>query len=48
MGAQWFIGRHGQKYGPYSVEELQDLADNGKLSAEDMVWREGSDRKSVV
>ena len=41
MESQWFIGRNGQRYGPYSVEELQNLADTGKLSGEEMVWREG-------
>jgi hypothetical protein len=39
----WYLARNGQKYGPYSAEELQKLADTGKLAGEDMIWREGLD-----
>ena len=41
MESPWYIARHNQKYGPYSAEELQQLADSGKLAGEDLIWREG-------
>lgn len=42
MSAQsWFIGRGGQRYGPYRLETLRQLAERQKLSREDLVWTEG-------
>jgi hypothetical protein len=41
MGTQWYIVREGERRGPYSGAELQDLADDGKLHPRDMVWCEG-------
>ena len=38
---QWFIGRGGQRYGPYRLETLRQLAERQKLSREDLVWTEG-------
>lgn len=43
MESQWYLTRRGQKYGPYSPQELQNLAEEGKLAPEDMLWREGLD-----
>jgi hypothetical protein len=41
VDSPWYIARHNQKYGPYSAEELQQLADSGKLAGDDLLWREG-------
>jgi len=38
---QHFIARDGKQYGPYSLEQLRQLAKNGKLANGDLAWREG-------
>src|SRR5256885_13923138 len=38
----WRYIQHGQERGPIDEAELQRLLDGGTLSAETLVWREGS------
>lgn len=41
MTAMWHYSRNGQKHGPVSSPELQNLARKGLLTPEDLVWKEG-------
>jgi hypothetical protein len=36
--AQWFIGRDGQPYGPYSWDEMRAFAAQGIIKRNDLVW----------
>jgi hypothetical protein len=38
---QWHIHIRGQRYGPYSRQQLQDFVAQGTLQREDMVWCKG-------
>ena len=40
---QWYYARNDQQFGPVSAAELKQLADGGKLSPDDLLWREGMD-----
>jgi len=40
---QWYYARNDQQFGPISAAELKQLADVGKLSPDDLLWREGMD-----
>ncbi len=41
MADQWYVARNGQKTGPYSTEQLKQLAGAGKLAAGDLLWKQG-------
>jgi len=41
MENQWFYKRDGQRQGPINDSELRMLAEDGGLSTEDLVWKEG-------
>jgi hypothetical protein len=38
---QWYYARNDQQFGPVSAAELKQLADAGRLSPDDLLWREG-------
>jgi hypothetical protein len=40
---QWYYAHHNQQYGPVSAGELKQLAEAGRLTPEDLLWREGMD-----
>lgn len=40
---EWYYGKGGQKFGPVSQGDIQNLIVTGQLSAEDFVWRAGFD-----
>lgn len=40
MAANWHYAKGGEKHGPVSASQLKELATNGKLSPDDLVWRE--------
>ncbi len=40
---QWYYARNDQQFGPVSAAELKQLADAGRLSPDDLLWREGMD-----
>ena len=44
MANQWHYKRQGQQFGPYSDQQLKQLADSGQLERSDMVQREGTDQ----
>lgn len=37
----YFVGKNGQQTGPFSVEQLREMAASGQLNGTDLVWREG-------
>jgi hypothetical protein len=39
---RWYYARQGQRYGPYSPEQLRDMARAGRLLPEDLVVHEGA------
>lgn len=41
MADQWYVGRNGQKAGPYTTEQLRQLAVAGQLVASDLLWKQG-------
>ncbi len=41
MASQWHVGRGGQSTGPYSTEQLREMAAAGRISPGDLVWKEG-------
>lgn len=42
MASQWFICKSdSERLGPYTAQQLRELAQNGKLLPENRVWREG-------
>jgi ABC-type Co2+ transport system permease subunit len=40
---QWYYARDDQQFGPVSAIELKQLADDGRLAPDDLLWREGMD-----
>src|SRR5262245_57538558 len=43
-GANWYIARDKQKYGPYPAAQMRQMAAAGQLVPQDMVLREGQPR----
>ncbi len=41
MADQWYLGRNGQKAGPYSNEQLRRMAAAGQLVPGDLLWKQG-------
>ena len=41
MADQWFYTRDGQQFGPFSAEQLKQLATSRQLSQTDMLWKDG-------
>lgn len=41
MSTHWYVARNQQKLGPYSSEQLKQLATDGQVSPADQVWKEG-------
>lgn len=39
--ASWFMSRAGQRFGPYSWEDLRQSARDGNLKQEDLLWQPG-------
>jgi hypothetical protein len=41
MSTEWYYVKAGQRYGPISREQLDELAGGGQIGPQDMVWKEG-------
>jgi hypothetical protein len=41
MSAQWYLSSEGQTLGPYSGEQLQQFASEGRIIASTLLWAEG-------
>jgi uncharacterized protein DUF4339 len=44
MAGTWYFSRHKQKVGPFSWNQLRQMADLGLLQRSDHVWEDGSPR----
>ena len=44
MATQWYYEQQGNSYGPFSAEQLMDLAAKGRIQPQDGVWKEGMTR----
>jgi hypothetical protein len=42
MASEWYLGRNGQKIGPFSVHQIQQLASLGMVKSEDHLLAEGA------
>ena len=40
----WHLSKDGEKFGPYSSQDLADLGKDGRISADVLVWREGMEK----
>jgi hypothetical protein len=40
---QWYYARDNKQFGPVSATELKQLAEAGRLTPDDLLWREGMD-----
>jgi len=38
MQGEWFIGRDGASYGPYSWDDMRTFAAQGVIKGNDLVW----------
>ena len=45
---QWYYARNNEQFGPVSANELRQLVDAGRLSPDDLLWREGMDAWSTA
>ena len=41
MAGEWYVGRNGQQSGPFSQQQLRQMAVAGQLSPADLLWKEG-------
>lgn len=41
MTTQWHVGRGGRQSGPFSTEQVREMAARGELSRGDLVWKQG-------
>ena len=41
MSEKWYYGRDGKQEGPVTSRKLKELAENGELRPDDLVWKEG-------
>ncbi len=48
VDAQWFIGRDGQSFGPFSLAQLISFVSDGTLRQDDLAWRQGLQEWSVA
>jgi hypothetical protein len=44
MNQLWFYGQTGNKLGPFSAQQLRDLALAGKILVTDTVWKDGIEK----
>ena len=41
MAEQWYVGRSGRQSGPFSWQQLRQMAGMGQVSKSDLVWKDG-------
>jgi hypothetical protein len=45
MANRWYFARDGKTSGPFSGAQLQELAAAGEIRPQDIVWRDGTDKR---
>jgi hypothetical protein len=48
MAEHWFYGQNGERLGPWSSEQLKDLAAAGTIQPTDTIWKEGIERGALA
>lgn len=41
MAGEWYVGRNGQQSGPFTAQQLREMAAAGQLSSDDLLWKNG-------
>jgi hypothetical protein len=41
MADNWYVGRNGQRSGPFTTPQVRQMAASGELKPSEMVWKEG-------
>ena len=41
MAEEWYVGSNGQQSGPFTLQQLRQMAASGQLSKNDLIWKEG-------
>ena len=41
MAEGWYVGSNGQQSGPFTLQQLRQMAVTGELSKADLIWKEG-------
>jgi uncharacterized RDD family membrane protein YckC len=41
MAGEWHVGRNGQQTGPFTAQQLRQMAASGQLSPTDLLWKDG-------
>jgi uncharacterized RDD family membrane protein YckC len=41
MAEEWYVGSNGQQSGPFTLQQLRQMAASGQLSKTDLIWKEG-------
>jgi uncharacterized RDD family membrane protein YckC len=41
MAEGWYVGRNGEQSGPFSPQQLKQMANAGQLSPADLLWKDG-------
>ncbi len=44
----WFYGQEGNKQGPFTARQLQELAAAGRIVATDTIWKQGIERGALA
>jgi hypothetical protein len=48
MATQWYYDQQGKSYGPFSADQLIDLAAKGRIQPQDTVWKEGMTKRVLA
>jgi uncharacterized RDD family membrane protein YckC len=41
MSEEWYVGRGGRQTGPFTLQQLRQMAASGQLSKADLIWKDG-------
>lgn len=41
MAGEWYVGKNGQQSGPFTAQQLKQMAIAGQLSPTDLLWKDG-------
>lgn len=41
MADNWYVGRNGQRTGPFSADQIRQMVASGQLGPADLLWKEG-------
>jgi uncharacterized RDD family membrane protein YckC len=41
MAEEWYVGSNGQQSGPFTLQQLRQMATSGQVSKTDLIWKDG-------